>query len=499
MVSDLAELEKSVLNSVITAEIPFEEISSLLTPKDFSKEIHRLIFKALESLYCKGNPIEIITVVDELNNGPQRPDGGDWALYVTNVLNVALPLIPSNLDFHIKKLNEASRKRKIKELSGRLSHAIDKGDEEDIPRLIDKLVENRYEDTGTAAISLANRKVKAPEWLLEGLIPDRFPSIIYGAGGIGKSLLALYIGILACMGGQNFMGNRFSKEPRSTLYIDFELDVDEQTRRAQQISRGLGLNDVPENLHYFAPNENLLRVLPRLKGMIRAHRISFIIIDSIGASRTDGESVQDVVNLLTGLRDLGITTLVLDHQSKLQAGESYDNKTPFGSVYKENLGRSVLQLSRQNVKDNVNNTSTLRLKHRKTNFSKSAEDLIINMTFEGDRVLFDKSKIKTERTLELERIWHVIRELEDEQEKVLQKDITSRLSGEIGRDRVINLLKIGEYKYWDSDGGNRTERVYKTRNLENEPLRDQDSRILEEDLSKYGIPEELLDDGSTYN
>jgi hypothetical protein len=292
------------------------------------------------------------------------------------------------------------------------------------------------------------------------------------------------------------MNHKFPQEPRNTLIVDYELDLNEQARRAQQVTSGLNNPDVPTNLHYFSPSDSLLRVFPKLKGIIKSKDISFVIIDSIGASGTDGESVQDVVSMLTKLKDLGVATLVLDHQSKMQTGDKYGNKTPFGSVYKENLSRSVFQLSKVGA---VGNPATLKLKHTKANFSRLQDDLVFDMSFEGDKVLFTESTVKSQEAKELEIVCEAIKKLENTEKKTNQKSIIARLKDEIARDKVISLLEKGEGTYWDKQSGERTEIIYKTRNLENGTLSSQDSRFLKNDHNEYDIPKELFDESPNFD
>ena len=78
-------------------------------------------------------------------------------------------------------------------------------------------------------------------------------------------------------------------------------------------------------------------------------RVELLIVDSYGmALRGDAEAARDVIGFyqeyLEPLRALGVAVLVIDHQSRLQAGQSYQQKGAFGSVYKANLARSVIQV-----------------------------------------------------------------------------------------------------------------------------------------------------------
>lgn len=466
------ESENLVLGNVILDRKLWEDLKVQISAEAFYDNKNRKLVEAFHEMDSQNIPIDTITILDWFRKTGDSDKAGGW-LHWTYLTEIAISGI--DIQYHLTQINKAYTGRKLWERSHRLLQALENGNSQSVEQLKQEISSLSYEDTSKTIIILADQQVGARRWLIEGLFPEGFPSIIFGAGGLGKSFLALHLGILACMGGQLFMGHRFPEEALNVLLLDWELDVDEQALRGKQISRGINLLDVPKNLHYFAPVENISRVIPKLKSFIKTKDIRFIIIDSIGASGADGESVQEVVKLLNGLKELGIATLVLDHQSKMQAGEKYGNKTPFGSVYKENLARSVFQLSRIEAHENY---MTLRLRHAKTNFSKFADDIIFDMCFEGDSVLFTESNTATYEDKQQLKVWQAIKDIEDVGKKSIQKAIIEELKGEISRDKVITLLKKGDGKYWDSRSGERTEVIYKTRNLENGIYNSQGSSFL---------------------
>jgi hypothetical protein len=180
-------------------------------------------------------------------------------------------------------------------------------------------------------------------WLVADFIPEGLPALLYGNGGSAKSYLAMLAG-LAVAAGVPWLGKPTVQRP--VLYADFELDEAEQHRRARRLAIGLGLTDVPEAFEYV----QLADLSPQdaeavLLDWVAANPNGLVILDSVGAAATaDLEKAQAVVQVFRGLRSLNPGGLLLiDHQSKLQAGQDYRDKTPFGSVYKYNLSRVVWQ------------------------------------------------------------------------------------------------------------------------------------------------------------
>ena len=75
--------------------------------------------------------------------------------------------------------------------------------------------------------------------------------------------------------------------------------------------------------------------------------------------------------------------LIIDHQAKLQAGESYQRKGAFGSVYKANLARSVVQAE---ATERGEGTLTLRIRQKKHNFGPLADPFGVELAFSEESV-----------------------------------------------------------------------------------------------------------------
>lgn len=470
-------VERSLLDGILTGNTSLDEVEEQgLSAGDFSTEAHRLIFGAMARLHERGEPIDALNLHNELEVTP-RPDGGAWSSYITSVIDVSLPI--GNVTYHVGQIREASRLRKLAEASYRLHKAAQRGEAEGTQTWATRIAELQSKgevDTGARCIPLALHDPKPKQWIIENLIPDGFPSMIYGAGGMGKSFLSAYLGIEACRGGQSFIGHPFPEEPLNTLIIDYELDVDVQTERARKIARGLNLDGIPDNLHYYSPTKSANLALPEFRGLIKRHNIRFVIIDSWGGSGVDGGDPKDATAFLTELRNLKVATLILDHQAKTQTGENYDNKTAFGSVYKFNMCRSVFQLSRIGESKNP---MALRLRHKKSNFGPEVADLVFDVSFEGDRVLFTQSSTQTPEERDLQLIAEAIATLETEGAKVNQKALAEHLEGVIGQKRLRSLLEKGDGKLWETHPGERTEKTYKLRTAERQSYSKCHSAFLE--------------------
>ncbi len=235
----------------------------------------------------------------------------------------------------------------------------------------------------------------ARRYILRGLVPAPYVTLFYGDGGVAKSLLALAFALAVACGFGKWLG--LETEKGSVLYFDAELDVGEQVRRAHQLRCGLGLEELPDGLLYmsalgFSIREALAAALETCK----EHGVKLLVLDSLGpALEGDAEDAKNVIgffqDFIEPFRALGVAVLIIDHQSKLQAGQSYQSKGAFGSVFKSNLARSVLQVE---ATERGEGTLTVRVRQKKHNFGPLAEPFGIKLDFSERAVTLEAVELK---------------------------------------------------------------------------------------------------------
>jgi hypothetical protein len=246
---------------------------------------------------------------------------------------------------------------------------------------------------------------KPREFVVEGIVPKGHTTTIFGDGGSAKSVLALSAQTAIAGGAEKWLGRKVQHCP--ALYVDFELDADEQRRRAYQIARGVGLEGPPDDLLYVSGlGRRASEVLRGCLDVCEEYGVGVVVIDSLGiALEGDAEKAGDVIGFhheyLDPFRAAGVTLLVVDHQGKTQAGERYQSKRTFGSVYKENLARSVLQVE---PGDRGEGLLTVKLRQTKTNFGAKAQPFGVRLTFSEERITvsehsLDASELAEENTL----------------------------------------------------------------------------------------------------
>src|SRR5215217_5483188 len=225
------------------------------------------------------------------------------------------------------------------------------------------------------------------EYLVEGIAPKYHTTTIFGDGGSAKSILALSAGTAIAGGADRWMGRKVQNSP--VLYGDFELDADEQRRRAYQVARGVKLDKPPHDLLYVSGlGRPADEVLIGCLDVCVEEGVKLFIVDFLGiALEGDAGDARDVIRFhnkyLDPFRAEGITLLVIDHQGKRQAGEHYQSKRTFGSVYKENLARSVIQVE---PGDQGKGLLFLKLRQTKHNFGPKAQPFGAKLTFTDEMI-----------------------------------------------------------------------------------------------------------------
>jgi hypothetical protein len=180
--------------------------------------------------------------------------------------------------------------------------------------------------------------------------------------------------------------------------VDFELDEEEQNRRMRQLALGHNPDDatLPEDLYYICAAAYPVReVLQLALDSCVEYDVALMVLDSMGvALQGDAEASRDVIgffrNYVDPFRAAGVAVLIVDHQAKLQFGEGYHDKSPFGSVYKGNLTRSVVQVQPEG---RAEDELTVRLRHQKANFGPKFDPFEIVLRFNEAWVRLERSDL----------------------------------------------------------------------------------------------------------
>jgi len=107
------EAEQSVLGAILLDKEVLSSVTEIISSQDFYREDHREIFEAIMDLYEKGEPIDLITVAEQLKvRGSLEAVGG--LEYLTNLAS----LVPTtaNAKHYAKIVEEKSILRGLSRL-----------------------------------------------------------------------------------------------------------------------------------------------------------------------------------------------------------------------------------------------------------------------------------------------------------------------------------------------------------------------------------------------
>ena len=229
---------------------------------------------------------------------------------------------------------------------------------------------------------------KEREYLIESVAVKNYTIVAYGAGGVAKSFAVLAAGIAIAGAVDKWLGLQVL-DHGYVLYLDFELDADEQHRRVRDLCAGMGV-EIPKKLAYFsALGMNTEQAFNKARAFVKKYQAKAVIIDSMGLAMSgDMDRARDVIafhrQYTDQLRALGTTPFVVDHEGKLQAGENRKEKGPTGSAFKSWTTRSVLQFILEEYNE-ANSSLDIRVRQHKTNF-KPTKPFGVRFTFAEKKV-----------------------------------------------------------------------------------------------------------------
>ena len=226
-------------------------------------------------------------------------------------------------------------------------------------------------NAGEPAIRLKDApKPEAADFLIDPILYDRNPTIIFGDGGSGKSYVAMAMGA-GLAKGKTYVDGLSVNRKCVVGYLDWEMSSWEHRGRFESITGP----DMPEDLIYIQCVAPLPEDVDRLRKYAREYGINYWIVDSVApACGGEPESAQVAAAYFNALRALGGASLSIAHISKM--GNNQDQK-PFGSTFWHNLARLTWFAKATQLPEGI----SVALYNRKNNLGKLIAPLAIDLDF----------------------------------------------------------------------------------------------------------------------
>lgn len=249
------------------------------------------------------------------------------------------------------------------------------------------------ERAGAPVVKVGQLPPSAAEtYLVDPFLPAGKATIVYGAGGTGKSYIASLAAVCVATG-RPMLG--WPVRRGTVMYLDWETDQYEIDERVKRVAAGMGMAS-PEILYRScaAPLDDMAEQLAR---KVADDHVALVIVDSIGmasgSAKEGGDANESALRLFTAMRYLGTTILAIDHITGEDVKADKAVAKPYGSIYKVNLARSVWELRRA---ADAGDTVHLGMYHRKVNKGSLRSPVGIRVEHGDNSVSFAVEEINDE-------------------------------------------------------------------------------------------------------
>ena len=350
------EAEQSVLGALFIDKNAINLVAGKLKPEDFYRIAHQIVYRAMLNLHADNQPIDMITVIEELKNMGKLKDVGDVS-YITLLAN----MVPTaaNLKFHARIVEEKALQREVIESGTTLASLGYACREGDLQNLVDtaqqRLLRLTSRNIGTDYVHIQSvvettadrlgRMVENNEAVtglptgftdLDELIAWLHPSDFYilaARPSMGKTALALNIAEnVALRGAKN-------DEPlKRVLFFSLEMSREQLVQRMICTEANLSKQELRPGKHSGATEDELenrkLSIMDRI--WIASDKLagSGLYIDD-----TPGLTIQEMRAKARRLKsEAGLDLIVIDYLQLMQAPNVKNNS--------ENRQHEVSEISR---------------------------------------------------------------------------------------------------------------------------------------------------------
>ncbi len=358
--------EQSVLGAMLMDKNAISRVVELLDADSFYRDAHRYIYESVLNLFDRGEPIDLVTVTDDLRKSGKL-DGAGGSVYITDLLS-AVPT-SANVEYYAKIVDEKSTLRKLIDAGTNIvSHSFE--EVENVDTVLDR-AEKMVFDIALKRVRVGFHKidsvVKSVLDKIDSLYdkkeaitgtPSGFADLDkYTAGfqnsdliiiaarpSVGKTALALNIAANAAIKHKvpvALFSLEMSKEQLAQRLLCSEAEVDAQKLKTatlsdvgwKRLTRALGrLSEAPIFIDD-TPSLTITEMRAKARRMKLERGLGLVVIDYMqlmrGRSRSENR-VQEISEIARSLktlaRELDVPVVALSQLSR--AIEKRDDRLP---------------------------------------------------------------------------------------------------------------------------------------------------------------------------
>lgn len=203
---EAAESERALLGALMRDSVrAWPQVKDVVTAYHFARPDHRKIFEAIVAQIAETGDADPFLVIDRL--GPAQLEAAGGRQYIAELHGEAMSA--ASAGSYAKKIREFAGRGKVIDIAARLTARARQGSTEEAAAFVATELERLKRDFGGAADPLtippaaawAGKPAPQPrEWVLDGMIPAGRVTSLFGNGGLGKTLLAIQIGLHVSLG-----------------------------------------------------------------------------------------------------------------------------------------------------------------------------------------------------------------------------------------------------------------------------------------------------------
>ena len=350
------EAEQSVLGALFIDKKAINLVAGKLKPDDFYRIAHQIVYRAMLNLHANNQPIDMITVIEELKNMGKLHDVGDIS-YITLLANT----VPTaaNVKYHARIVEEKALQREVIESGttlaslgyecreGELQNLVDTAQQR-LLRLTGRNIGTDYVHIRSVVETTADRLGQMVEnneavtglptgftdldELIAGLHPSDF-YILAARPSMGKTALALNIAENVAL-----RGAKECEPPKRVLFFSLEMSREQLVQRMICTEANLTKQELRPEKDSGARSEELqnrkLSIMDRIWTVSDKLAGSGLYIDD-----TPGLTIQEMRAKARRLKaEAGLDLIVIDYLQLMQAPNVKNNA--------ENRQHEVSEISR---------------------------------------------------------------------------------------------------------------------------------------------------------
>ncbi len=123
------DAERAILGAVMIDGPAIEMVAGIIRPEAFYSEAHARIFQAMLNLNASGQPVDFVTLTQELDKTGHL-DGVGGPAYITGLITATPTSV--HAEYYAGIVAELSRRRRLIEIAGQMAVKAYRGDSSDV-------------------------------------------------------------------------------------------------------------------------------------------------------------------------------------------------------------------------------------------------------------------------------------------------------------------------------------------------------------------------------